>query len=41
MNKYDIAALIITGAVVVGLIAGLIAFAKTVSDFVDKTKGSD
>lgn len=41
MNKYDIIALIITGAVIAGLIVGLVVFAKTVSDFVDKTKGSD
>ena len=41
MNKYDIIALIITGAVVAGLIVGLIVFARAVSDFADKTKGSD
>lgn len=41
MNKYDIVALIIVGAVIAGLIVGLIALANAVADFVDKTKGSD
>ena len=41
MNKYDIIALIITGAVVAGLIVGLVVFARAVSDFADKTRGSD
>ena len=41
MNKYDVIAIVIAGFVGTALITGLAMFAKIVSDFVDKTKGSD
>jgi len=41
MNRYDIAAIVIVGVVVIGLMVGLFAFAMALSDFADKTNGSD
>ena len=41
MNKYDVIALVIAAAVVIGLIIGGALLSSAIADFVDKTKSND